>query len=186
MSYYIFLAEGFEMIEALTVVDMLRRAKMEIYTVSVSETEMVTSSHNVTVKADMRFEDVDFAGADMLILPGGMPGTKHLGEHKGLTEQLLRFHQEGRKLAAICAAPSVLGELGILKGKRATCYPGFEDKLAGAEFVKAPAVVDGNIITGRGMGAAIDFASAIITDAMGEAKAQEIQAGIMYQETKER
>lgn len=182
MSYYIFLAEGFEMIEALTVVDMLRRAGMEIHTVSISGTEMVTSSHNVAVKADMLFEDVDFAGADMLILPGGMPGTKHLGAHKALTEQLVHFHQEGRKLAAICAAPSVLGELGILKGKRATCYPGFEDKLAGAEFVKAPAVVDGNIITGRGMGAAIDFASAIITDAMGQDRAKEIQAGIMYQE----
>ena len=126
---YIFIADGFEEIEALTVVDLLRRAAIEISMISISGVIEVKGAHNISVLADALFEETDFNDADLLVLPGGMPGTTHLMEHEGLSNLLKEFHKKNKNLAAICAAPSVLGAKGILAGKRATCYPGFESKL---------------------------------------------------------
>jgi len=177
---YIFLADGFEEIEALTVVDMVRRVGLDITTVSIHDTTTVTSSHNVTVKADQTIAETDFSKADMLILPGGMPGTIHLSENETLCEQLKAFNEEGKMVAAICAAPSVLGSLGILKGKKAVCHPGFEEKLIGAEVLFEPAVTDDNVITSRGMGTAIEFASEIIRHYLGQEKVDELSKAIIW------
>jgi len=177
---FIFLATGYEEVEMLTVVDMLRRAGIEINMVSVTGSLEVTSSHNVTIKSDMLFEDADIDSADMLVLPGGMPGTNNLLAYKPLTDKLVEFNNSGRFIAAVCAAPSVLGALGILKGKKATCYPGFEEKLTGAEYQKKPVVRDGNIITSRGMGTCIDFAGELITVLNSKEKAEDIKNKIIY------
>ena len=125
----VFTADGFEEIEGLTVVDLLRRAGADTQMVSISDSLSVKGSHSIEIKADTFFEDVNYGEADLLVLPGGMPGTLHLGGHEGLCSLLKEFHEQGKKVAAICAAPSVLGKLGILKGKKAVCYPGFEEKL---------------------------------------------------------
>lgn len=177
---YIFLAEGFEEIEGLTVVDLLRRAKLDITMVSMTQALAVTGSHGIQITADAAFEEVDYTDAGMYVLPGGMPGTLNLGNHEGLVTLLKKAHAENRKIAAICAAPSVLGTSGILEGKKAVCYPGFEDKLTGAEVSEDPVAVDGNIITSRGMGTAIEFSLAIITEFLGEEEAQRIAASIIY------
>lgn len=176
----IFLADGFEEIEGLTVVDILRRAGVDIQTVSITEDRMVTGSHKIPVQADVCLKDAVFDETEMLVLPGGMPGTLHLGACRELTDLLVRFHGEGKKVAAICAAPSVLGDLGILKGKKAACYPGFEDRLAGAEVVYDKTVVDGNVTTSRGMGTAIPFALALTEQLVSGDKAEEIKKGIIY------
>ncbi len=176
----IFLATGYEDVEMLTVVDMLRRAGIEINMVSITGELEVTSSHNVVIKADELFEDADIDSADMLILPGGLVGTQNLLAYKPLTDKLIEFNNSGKSLAAVCAAPSILGALGILKGKNATCYPGFEEKLIGAKYQKKPVVTDGNIITSRGMGTCIDFSGEIITMLDSVQKAEEIKAKIIY------
>lgn len=176
----IFLAEGMEEIEGLTVVDLLRRAGISIEMVSLNGDKMVMGSHGIRMEADTIFEAADFDSYDMLILPGGMPGTTHLLEHIGLRKQLLKFHAAGKMLAAICAAPMVLGENGILEGKKAVCYPGIEKHLKGAAVCSCEVVTDGNIITSRGLGTAIAFASAIIAHFMGSGKAKEIEESILY------
>lgn len=125
---YEFLANGFEEIEGLAPVDILRRGGVEIKTVSITGSEWVETSHGVTVKADLKFEDIaDFDDADMLLLPGGMPGSTNLKAHEGVCQALLKQHAAGKRIGAICAAPLVLGSLGLLKGRKATCYPGFEN-----------------------------------------------------------
>ncbi len=177
---YLFLAEGFEEIEALTVVDLLRRAEIGITTVSITGTKKVTGSHQITVEADALYEDIDYKEASMLVLPGGMPGTKHLGEHEELVHLLKEFHSHNKNIAAICAAPSVLGVNGILKGKQATCYPGFEDKLLEAVYTGGKTEEDGNIITGKGMGTAIEFSLKIIENLKDKAMADKIAASIQY------
>ncbi|MFG6393084.1 MAG: DJ-1/PfpI family protein [Lachnospiraceae bacterium] len=176
----IFLASGYEEVEMLTVVDMLRRAGTIIDMVSVTDTIEVTGSHNITIKADKLFAEADFDNADMLILPGGMPGTNNLLAYKPLTDKLTEFNNAGKFVAAVCAAPSVLGALGILNGKNATCFPGFEEKLTGANYQKKPVVRDGNVITSRGMGTCIDFAGEIITALDSGKKAEEIKNKIIY------
>lgn len=178
---YLFLADGFEEIEGLTVVDILRRANIETIMVSVTGKEYVTGSHQITVKADAVFEANDFSDGDMLVLPGGMPGTKNLSEHQGLDRLLRQFQEKGKKLSAVCAAPSVLGSKGLLKGKEATCYPGFEEALLGAQVKNEAVVADGNIITSRGMGTSIDFALSIVKSLAGEAEAAKIAKSIQYQ-----
>lgn len=178
---YIFLAEGYEEIEGLTVVDLLRRANIDISMVSVTGNIYVTGSHQIASQADVLFENVDYSDADMLVLPGGMPGTKHLLEHKGLDLLLKQFHEKGKPLAAICAAPRVLGLKGILKGKNATCYPGNEDALLGAHVINASVVVDGNITTSKGMGTAIDFSLSLINTLVGVNEASKIAQAIQYQ-----
>ena len=151
---YVFLADGFEIIEALAPVDMLRRAKIDVKTVGVSS-EIVTSSCGVGVKCDMTIDEFDFYDVEAVVLPGGMPGTVHLGEDDTVSQVIREFAKEGKLVAAICAAPSALGILGILEGKNATCYPGFEDQLKGAKFKAVPVVTDGNITTSRGMATSI-------------------------------
>ena len=177
---YIFLADGFEEIEGLTVVDLLRRANISIDMVSVTGNKQVTGAHGIKVEADCLYEEIKAEEADMLVLPGGMPGTKHLAAHKELCEQLKAFHQAGKGVAAICAAPMVLGRNGILKGKRAVCYPGFEEELTGSMVEKAEVITDGNVITSRGLGTAIEFAGAIITYFAGEEKAKEVKDSVIY------
>lgn len=177
---YVFLADGFEEIEGLTVVDLLRRAGIEVKTVSVMENIRVTGSHKIEVTADSLFAENDYADAKMLVLPGGMPGTKNLQNHKGLTELLQKHNAEGKKLAAICAAPSVLGQLGMLKGIRATCYPGFEDMLIGAETGTEKVAVDKNFTTSRGLGTAIEFSLEIIRQLKDKETAKKIEDSIMY------
>ncbi len=178
---FIFLANGFEEIEGLTVVDLLRRVDIEISMVSITGSLEVTGSHQITVKADVLFEEADFSDATMLILPGGMPGTKNLSEHQGLDKLLKASYKEGKTLAAICAAPSVFGTKGLLDGKRVTCYPGYEELLMGAKVVNAAVVVDDNIITSKGMGTSIDFSLAIIKYLKGEEPAAKIAEVIQYQ-----
>lgn len=180
---FIFLATGYEDVEMLTVVDMLRRAEIEINMVSITGNLEVTSSHNVVIKADELFEAADIDSADMLILPGGLHGTQNLLAYKPLTDKLIEFNDSGKLLAAVCAAPSIFGTLGILKGKNATCYPGFEEKLTGATYQKKPVVRDGNIITSRGMGTCIDFSGEIITALDCAEKAATIKSQIIYNDT---
>ena len=177
----IFLADGFEEVEALTVVDLLRRADIKIDMVSISDTLHVRGRSNIEVTADYMWDDVMAKKADMLILPGGMPGVTYLGEHEGLTELIKMFAKEEKLLAAICAAPTVFGKLEILKGKKATCYPGLEDKLIGAEIVTDERVVtDGNITTSRGVGTAIAFALRLITILKDEETSNRVKKGIVY------
>lgn len=177
----IFLADGFEEVEGLTVVDMLRRAGIPIDMVSITGKKEVTGSHHITVTADCLIESLPFEEYSYLILPGGMPGTKNLEACKTLTDQLTYFAENGKHVAAICAAPSVLGHLGILKGKKACCYPSFEKELTGADVSFDRAVTDGNVITSRGLGTAIHFASAIIADINGKDAAGEIEQAIVYE-----
>lgn len=158
----IFMADGCEEIEGLTVVDIVRRAKMDITMISVNGKREVTSSHGVTFLTDAVAEEVDYDALDGIVLPGGMPGTLHLLDHATVNEVIKKFAGEGKLVAAICAAPSVLGAAGILEGRRATCHPGFEEKLTGAATSEDAVVVDGNIITSRGMGTAIPFALEIV------------------------
>ena len=182
VNVYVFTADGFEEIEGLTVVDLMRRAGARVEMVSISDGLAVKGSHGIEIKADTFFEEVDFGQADLLVLPGGMPGTLHLGEHRGLTKALVDFNAQGKRIAAICAAPSVLGGLGLLKGKRAVCYPGFEDKLTGASVETKEVVTDGNITTSRGLGTAIPFALELISLLFGEEKAEEIRKSVIYRE----
>jgi len=177
---YIFLAKGFEEIEGLTVVDLLRRANIEITMVSITGELKVTGSHNITTITDALFEDINYSDADMLVLPGGMPGTTYLCEHKGLDLLLKEFAAKKKELAAICAAPRVLGTKEILKGKKATCYPGNEDALHGAQVVDTAVVKDGNITTSKGMGTAIDFSLSIIKTLKGADEALKIARAIQY------
>ncbi|MCQ2467230.1 MAG: DJ-1/PfpI family protein [Clostridia bacterium] len=175
----VMLAEGFEEVEGLTVVDICRRANIEVEMTSVTGSEIVASSHGIKVVADKLIEDTDFDSLDMIILPGGMPGTINLGNHKMLCEKVVEF-ASNKKVGAICAAPSVLGGLGILNGKNACCYPGFEDQLKGANVSTNPVEVAGNVVTSRGVGTAIDFALAIVTMLIDKATADAISAGIIH------
>jgi len=177
---YIFFANGFEEIEGLTVVDLLRRAGIVISMVSITGTKEIIGAHNIKVMADELFEDIDYNDADMLVLPGGMPGTNNLAAHQGLITLLKQFNQKGKQLAAICAAPSVLGVNGILQGKKITCYPGYEEKLLGATVTENNVETDSNIITGKGMGSSIGFSLCIIEKLKDQVTANKIAAAIQY------
>lgn len=158
---YTFLTEGFELVEALAVVDVLRRASVEVVTASIMDKKSVMSAQKVEIMADTMFADNDYSDADVLFLPGG-PGTKGLEAHEGLVDVLRKHFAAGKQLAAICAAPSVFGHLGFLEGKKATCFPGFEKELIGAEFVNERVVCDGTVVTSRGMGTAIDLGLVLV------------------------
>jgi 4-methyl-5(b-hydroxyethyl)-thiazole monophosphate biosynthesis len=177
---YLMLANGFEEIEAVTVVDLLRRADIQIKTVSIMDEKQVYGSHGIAVEADMLFKEVDFSTCTMAVLPGGMPGTTNLCNYRPLADELLELRRKNRPVAAICAAPMVLGRLGILRGKRATIYEGMEKELTGADVIKQNVVVDGDIITSKGPGTAIEFALAIIAYVKGEERASEIRGDILY------
>lgn len=174
------MADGCEEIEGLTVVDLLRRAGIEIDMISISEKKEVEGAHGIRFQADLCKKDVDFAKLDGIILPGGMPGTIHLGEDETVDKTIKEFASCGKLVAAICAAPSVLGKAGILNGKRATSYPGFEEKLTGAETLSDPVVHDGNLITSRGMGTAIPFALEIVKYFTDDATAAKLADSIIY------
>lgn len=177
---YVFLADGFETVEALAVVDILRRAGVETVTVGVSDNNEITSAQKVTVKADRMLADDDYADGDIVFLPGGMPGTKNLEAEKKVLDIVTKQHEAGKIVTAICAAPSVLGHLNILQGKKATCYPGFEKDLYGAKFVAEPVAEDGNIITSRGMGTAVDLGLALVKRVCGSEASERIAEGIQY------
>ncbi|MCD7735711.1 MAG: DJ-1/PfpI family protein [Lachnospiraceae bacterium] len=177
---YVFLADGFEEIEGLTVVDLLRRAGIETQMVSVMGSRTVTGSHGIEVRADLLFQEVDAASATLFVLPGGMPGTRHLAAHEGLAKLLKEQDAAGKKIAAICAAPSVLGGLGLLEGKKAVCYPGFEGQLSGATVTENPVEVCGNVTTSRGMGTAIPFGLSLVAQMRGESSAKELSRAIIF------
>lgn len=159
---YVFLADGFETVEALAPVDVMRRAGLQVTTVSIMGRSNVVSAQNVTVVADVLFEDVVFDDASALVLPGGGVGTDNLSAHEPLRALLVDACSRGMLVAAICAAPMVFGRIGILKGKKATCYPGCEGDLFDAEYTAAAVEQDGNIITACGPGASFDFGFAIV------------------------
>lgn len=179
----VFFGTGFEEIEALTVVDLLRRESIDTQMVSVMDDRTVTGSHGIPVVTDSLLSEVDFNEVEMLVLPGGLQGTKELEACEALMEQVDAFAKAEKPVCAICAAPSILGHRGILKGKKAIAYPGFESHLTGAEVVFEPAVRDGNLITGRGMGCAIDFALAIIEYFKGKEAKEALAEKIVYQQT---
>ena len=179
---YQFMADGFEDIEALIPVDVLRRGGVDIKTVSINGSNIVESAHGVQMVADVLFEDVEdqLADADLLMLPGGMPGAENLNAHEGVKKALVRQFEAGKMVAAICAAPLVLGGLGILKGKRATCYPGFEGTLEGAEYTHALWTTDGNVTTGEGPAAALPYAYSLLALLTTEENAATVAEGMRY------
>ena len=178
---YEFLANGFEEIEGLAPVDILRRGGVEVVTVSITKKREVQSSHGITILADTTFEEGGrFDDADILLLPGGMPGSTNLNAHDGVRDAIRRQYESGKRVGAICAAPMVLGSLGILKGKRATCSPGFEKYMTGAEYTGELFTVDGNIITGEGPAATLPYAYKILSFFIGEEKSRVFQAKMQY------
>ena len=178
-TIFVFLADGFEEIEAITPIDVLRRAGLNVQTVSVMDKQTVSGAHGIPVVADKMFADIHLEDAEMLLLPGGLPGATNLDAHQGLSNMILAFASEGKALAAICAAPLVFGNRGLLQGKKATCYPGFESYLTGAEYTAALVEIDGNFITAKGPGAAMDFAFAIVEKYCGIEKVNELKSGMM-------
>ena len=165
-TVYVFFADGFEEIEAFTSVDVMRRAGLKVEMITVTPDEIVTGAHGVPVLCDKNIVNCDFFDADLIVLPGGMPGAATLGE-------------ENKPIAAICAAPMVLGKLGLLKGRKATCYPGFDNFLEGAEYTAAMVEKDGNIITGKGPGAAMEFALAVVELLQGKDKVAELRKAMI-------
>ncbi len=176
----VFFGTGYEEIEALTVVDILRRADVETTMVSITDDRSVTGSHSISVAMDVLLSEVKFDDLDVLVLPGGMPGTKNLEACEALMRQVDAFMEQGRIVAAICAAPSILGHRGFLKGRKACSFPNFESHLEGAEVMDESAVIDGNIVTGRGMGAAVPFALAILEKLQGKEAADKMAENIMF------
>jgi protein deglycase len=175
----IHLADGFEEIEAITPIDVLRRCGCEVITISVNGKKEVTSKRGVTILADRQFEEADYSNADMIVLPGGQPGADNLNKHEGLKKQIVKFHEQGKMVTAICAAPLVLGSAGILKGKRATCFPGTESQLTGATHTGNAVEVDGNIITGKGPGVALLFSFTLAEHLVGKAKSDEVKKAML-------
>ena len=177
---YQFLATGFEDIEALAPLDIIRRAGLDITTVSITDEKVVYSAHGVGVVADAILSEVDLAGADMLVLPGGLPGSTNLDECEPLRQSILKHHAEGKPLAAICAAPMVYGHLGILDGVKATCYPGVQSQLKGAEYTADIVTKYGQFITGRGPAAAMEFGYAIAEHFLGKEAVAPLREGMIY------
>lgn len=176
----IFVANGCEEVEALTVVDILRRGDVDITMISITDVAEVTSSRQIRFHTDTVKSAVTFGKLDGIILPGGMPGTLNLKDDETVQQVIRDFAEEGKLVAAICAAPHVLGLAGLLKGKKATCHPGFEEQLLGAEVSEEPVVVDGNIITSRGMGTAIPFGLAILEYVKDAETVAEVRRGLVY------
>ena len=183
MKVTAFLTDGFETVEALAVIDILRRAGIETVTVSITGNKNVISVQNITVTSDYILGETDIADSDVLFLPGG-PGHTSYMESERLLELLNKHNAAGKRIAAICAAPSILGRIGLLEGKKATCFPGFEEYLLGAEVIKAPArvVTDGNITTSRGMGTSLDLGLELVRLLSGEDKCEELARSIQYKD----
>ena len=189
-TVYVFFADGFEEVEAFTSVDVMRRAGLNVEMITVTPDEIVTGAHDVPVLCDKNVVNCDFYDADLVLLPGGMPGAATLEKCPELRKLVLDFAEKNKPIAAICAAPMILGKLGLLKGRKATCYPGFEQYLEGAECTGAPVERDGtvsythltlpterdgNIITGKGPGAAMEFALTVVDMMLGKEKVQELK-----------
>lgn len=172
---YVMLAEGFEEVEALTVVDYVRRSSLDLKTIGITG-KTVTGSHGITVTADLLPEETKIP--DMVVLPGGLPGTNHLNDSDFVKQMITACLEQGGTAAAICAAPSVLGGMGLLNGKKAVCYPGFEERLEGAELLTDAVVRDENVITAKAAGAAASFAYAVIAALAGKEKAEEIRCQV--------
>ena len=176
---YVHLAYGFEELEALTVVDLLRRVEKPVRLVSVTGSKKVEGAHGISVEADLLFEDADYDDCQMIVLPGGLPGTFGLRDHAGLTGKIMEFAAAGKRISAICAAPMVLGGLGLLEGKKATIYPGMEEHLKGAFPTGERVVKDENIITSQGPGTAMDFALAIVAELCGEQVSEDLRKDLI-------
>lgn len=179
---YLFLAEGFEEVEALTPIDMLRRAGCKVTTVAVGNALSVVGSHGIEVKADALIDDIsedDARGSELIVLPGGMPGTTNIDKSEKAHRLINAAYDNGKRLAAICAAPMILGKMGLLEGKNAVCYTGFEEYLKGATVCTQKAVTDGRITTARGAGAAIEFALELVTVICGKDVSEKIRHGII-------
>ena len=174
----VLLADGFEEIEALTPVDMLRRAGLEVLTVGITS-KIAVGAHGISVICDKLPEEIDLDMISTVILPGGMPGSLNLDASAFTDEILKSVNARGGRIAAICAAPLVLGRRGLLEGRRATCYPGFEGELAGATVTDESVVTDGNITTARGMGVALEFSKELISLLVTKEKAEELSSAIM-------
>lgn len=179
---YLFMAEGSEEVESLGVIDIVRRAGMPIQIVSVTGSRMVSGSHGVKIEADLLMEEADLDRASLLVLPGGLPGTYNLDACPLLKEAIGRQFEAGKPLAAICAAPLIFGRLGLLQGRRATCYPGFEKELTGAEYTAALVEKDGQILTGKGPAAVFEFGYAIVEWLGSREQADALRAGMLYSE----
>ena len=177
---YVFLATGFEEIEALTPIDIMRRAGLEVVTVSVTGDKTVVGTHGVPVTAGILLGEADFAAAEMLVLPGGLPGSTNLDACAELRKGIQTVYEAGKPLAAICAAPMVYGHMGLLKGVRATCYPGCESHMEGAVYTASIVEQDGQFITGRGPAAAFEFGYALTDRMLGEGASQALRDGMMY------
>jgi len=179
---YVFLANGFEDVEALIPVDVLRRGGVDVMTVSIDDdNQVVESAHGVQMIADTLFDDCDFSDADLLLLPGGMPGAKNLYEHRGVCQAVLAQAEAGKRVAAICAAPAVvLAQLGVLDGKQATCYPGFEQLLAKARYTAELVTVDGNITTAEGPAAAFPFAYELLRQLVSHNVSEQVAEGMRF------
>lgn len=176
----IFLAEGFEESEALLPLDIMRRGGLSVKTVSVTGNRTVAGAHAVPVVADMLFEDLKEDDVEMVVLPGGLPGAANLDAHAGLGKLIMDFASANKPLAAICAAPMVYGKRGLLKGKKATCYPGFDKYLEGAEYTGNMVEECDNFILGKGPAAAAEFGFALLAKLVGESKAQEVKSGMLF------
>ncbi len=179
---YVFLATGFEDIEALGFVDVCRRAELPVYTVSITGKPIVKSAHNVGIESDLLFEDVSFDDAALLYLPGGMPGAANLDSHEGLRSVILKHYSAGKPLAAICAAPMVYGRLGLLKGLHATCYPGFEKYLDGATPTGSLTIHDGQFFLGKGPAAVLPLSYEIVASLCGKEISDQICEGMLFPE----
>lgn len=176
---YAFLADGLEEVECLATADVLIRAGVKVKLVSITGKKEVKGAHGFGIHADTLLHEIDPMKADLLFLPGGMPGTKNLMACKPLCDALVQADAAGKRLAAICAAPSILGQLGLLKDKKATCYPGFEDQLKGASFQAVPVVTDGNITTSRGMGTSILLGLELVKLLKDEETSEKLAKAIM-------
>ena len=175
---YLFLANGFEEVEALCPLDLLRRAGLAVTTVGVGG-DVIVGAHGIAVQADLPDTLFRDSKPDMIILPGGMPGTKHLDESRTVDTALRAASANGAYLAAICAAPMVLGKRGYLKGKEATCFPGFEEYLEGATLSKARVVTDGRTVTAAGMGVAMEFGLALVALLRGKEAAERLRSAVL-------
>lgn len=180
MQIYLFLADGFEEIEAIAPIDIFRRAEIQLTTVSVSDSLLVTGAHRVQIMADALFSNMNFSSDSLLFLPGGLPGTTNLDIHEGLRALIQKHSDDQGKIAAICAAPSILGKMNLLAGKEAICYPGFEDALTGAIISESKIVKSGNVLTAKAAGVAIQFALDIVSELRGKKLAKEIKESIYY------
>lgn len=175
MHIYLFLAEGFEEIEAIAPIDIFRRANIEVTIVSVSNEKAVTGAHGITVLADSVFSTQTFDKNGFLFLPGGLPGTTNLAAHEGLKALIQRYADGNNKMAAICAAPSVFGKMGLLADKEAICYPGFEQQLQNAILSTSDTIRSGNIFTAKAAGSAMEFALLIVSDLKGKEVSESIR-----------